>query len=775
MRFVVQRHAATRLHFDLRLEMDGVFKSWAVTKVPSLDPAVKRLAVEVEDHPLDYGSFEGTIPKGEYGGGTVQLWDRGQWQSQHSGPVIGDLKKGHLKFILKGQRLKGGWALIRLRDKEKQRVKKPRHNWLLIKENDQAAQPGAGDSLASEVTSVKTARRLEEIGQTSKTNVQNSMPRFVAPMLCRIRTTPPMGAQWGHEVKLDGYRMQARIEKGKVQLSTRTGLDWTERFGGIGPGFAKFPDAIIDGEIVVLDKSGISDFSLLQAALSNGRTSDFIFYAFDLLFLAGADLRALPLAQRKAQLETMMQRHAGRKSALRFVDHLPVGGAEILAAACQMNLEGVISKKLDAPYRSGRSHDWIKSKCRGGDEMVIGGWWGDDDRLRSLLVGTFRGDQLIYRGRVGSGFNVRNSAALLKKFKAYRQMCSPFAPHAELTEMKEVQWLRPDLVAEIDYATITASGLLRQASFKSLREDKPATDVRHVRKPAKKDSKTMLSHPEKILWPAAHGFAAVTKAELADYYAAAAPRLLPFVRGRPLSVMRAPDGVEGEHFFQRHGLKTIGEIAVAGSKQPFLTVRSAEDLVALAQVGVLELHPWGAQEKDAERPALLTFDLDPAEALDFQRVIEAARNVKEMLEHCGLVAFVKTTGGKGLHVVCPLKGAAAWDDAKSFAHDLCLYVERVEPAAFTTQMSKAKRKGKIFLDYLRNGRMATSVAPWSPRARAHAPLSVPLSWTQVKAGLKPQNLTLHKAAGLLRKADPWSDFFKQGGSLTLARKKLDRL
>ncbi len=822
-RFVIQRHDATRLHFDLRLELDGVYKSWAVTKVPSLDPATKRLAVEVEDHPIGYGTFEGTIPEGEYGGGTVQLWDKGTWAPISDGAPEAAFAKGHIKFELDGERLQGGWALIRLRDTERKRgggsKRNPRNNWLLIKETDDAARPGKPDTLLKAVTSVKTGRTLEQIA-TGKSKVWHSnrgdkeaaakpaakkkaaakktdkprpsvkMPDFVAPQLTRVVETPPGGADWVHEVKLDGYRMQLRVEGGKARLRTRTGLDWSERFAAIVKEGAGLPDCMLDGEVVALDREGASNFAALQAALSDGRSDKLRFDVFDLLFLMGQDTRPLPLTERKELLETMLAK--GRHPHIRYLEHLTSPGEAMLHAACRLHLEGIISKRAGAPYQPGRGTAWTKAKCRGGQEVVIGGWTSEGPRFRSLLVGVHRGGKFVYSGRVGTGFNAKTANDLSRRLKTLEQKRSPFTGGIAVPRQGMVHWAKPALVAEIEFATVTDDGVFRQASFKGLREDKPADSIvaeaqpqaeektvaKKVAKPATKKSDATVSNPDKVLWPDV----GITKQDLADYYAHAADRILPHIEGRPLSIVRAPDGIAGEKFFQRHmmqGQTDFVPIKAKGEPKPFLSVDSAAGLRSLAQAGVLEFHPWGCKKGDPETPERIIFDVDPDVGLDFAQVREAAADLKERLELCGLVPFLKTTGGKGLHVAAAIRGTRAapptWPAAKAFCKALCVSLERDHPDRYTTNIKKTARKGKMFLDYLRNDRTSTAVGAWSPRAREGATIAVPLEWRELNAKLEPKTFSLVNAAAVLKRADPWAGMEKSAGALEAARKKLEKL
>jgi bifunctional non-homologous end joining protein LigD len=824
LRYVIQKHAASRLHYDLRLETGGVFKSWAVTRRPSLDPADKRLAVEVEDHPLDYGDFEGTIPKGQYGGGTVQLWDRGYWAPEDGADPAKALAKGELKFVLEGEKLHGGWVLVRLKD----RGRENRHNWLLIKHRDQAARPHDEEDVLDEDASVASGRGMDEIaagkGKAPKPFITAApkrvakaaaakadavwksnragadIPDFVEPALASLVERPPAGANWVHEVKFDGYRLQLRADGGKARLRTRKGLDWSERFPEIAKAGEGLAGCLIDGEIVALDDNGAPDFAALQAALSTKDTGRLVYFVFDALFAEGEDLRARPLSDRKGRLETLLGALKGPAAQrIRFVEHFESGGDAVLRSACRMSLEGIVSKRLDAPYRSGRGDTWTKSKCRAGHEVVIGGWTTTGNAFRSLIVGAYRDGKLIHLGRVGTGYGRDKVEKLLPALKAAETDASPFVGPGAPKKAAGVHWVKPTLVAEIEYAGFTGDGLVRQASFKGLREDKPADEVTPEKpaplgeplaepKPARAAAKpkgatnvvmgVTISHPDKPLWPDDGDGAPVTKLELARYYEAVGDWLLPHIKGRPCSIIRAPDGIEGERFFQRHagkGTSSLLEIvSVSGDRQPYLQIDRKEGLAAVAQQGGVELHPWNNWPGEPDLPGRLVFDLDPSEGLGFDAVIEAAKAVKARLEALGLETFCKTTGGKGLHVVTPLTRDAKldWPTAKAFAREVCARLAADQPDRYLVNMAKAKRVGKIFLDYLRNDRMSTAVAPLSPRGRPGAPVSMPLTWAQVKPGLDPKKYTLRTAPALLAGSKAWEGYDAAARPLREAIKRL---
>ncbi len=855
LRFVIQKHAATRLHYDLRLEVDGVFKSWAVTRGPSLDPHERRLAVEVEDHPLDYGDFEGVIPKGQYGGGTVMLWDRGYWELEKGKSIADALKKGHLSFAFAGKRLHSGWSLVRIRN---DRNGSKRNNWLLIKHDDSSAHPGDDDALLDDnETSVASGRSMEMIAagkgraptpfitkakgkasavwksgkaqarkgapakslpklvgapaRISKKAVHGkraaSMPEFVEPALTRLVDRPPEGANWVHEVKFDGYRMQARVKDGHAVLRTRKGLDWTERFPEITEACAALPDGLFDGEIVALDRRARPDFAGLQAALSSGKTGKLVFFVFDALFADGEDLRALPLRDRKAALQRIL---TGADDRLRYVDHFASGGDAVLRSACKMDLEGIVSKRLGAPYRSGRGDDWVKSKCRGGQEVVIAGWTTTGSSFRSLIAGVHRDGQFVEVGRIGTGFGRDVVDRLLPKLKALEVKTSPFdGKTPPRRDGATPHWMKPELVAEIAFAGWTGDGHIRQASFKGLREDKPAREIRkedpasmptvETRGKTKKAAKSppsavakaagagkpvvlgvSISHPDKVLWPEAKG-GPVEKLELVEYIEAAATWMLPYVKGRPCSIIRTPDGIEGQRFFQRHAGKGTSSLItftkIEGEAEPYLQFDTAEALVAGAQNGTSEFHPWNCLPGKPEVPGRFVFDLDPDEAMPFDRVIEAAKVVRDRLESVGLASFLKTTGGKGLHVVTPFtqgRSPIGWAEAKAFAREICARMAADEPDAYTINMSKKVRGGRIFLDYLRNDRTATAVSVMSPRARVGAPVSMPLDWKEAKTGLDPKAFSIHTAVARMKKRNPWDGWEDAATPLKEAIAKLQK-
>jgi bifunctional non-homologous end joining protein LigD len=861
--FVIQKHAASHLHYDFRLGWNGVLKSWAVAKGPSYFTGDKRLAVQVEDHPMEYGGFEGIIPQGQYGGGTVMVWDQGTWEPQEGHTDVNEgLKAGSLKFIMQGTKMKGKWALIRMGGKAANE-KKP--NWLLIKEHDDFERKATDTPITEEApNSAVTGRSLEQIAH-SEDHVWNSketargnawyrkdaavaedvekssgvsaavakkgksgvkrakdfdaklkgapkerVPDFVAPELASSSDTPPSGQGWVHELKLDGYRIQARKDGERVQLLTRTGLDWTHRMRTIAQqvGTLSAESAVLDGEVVVLAENGTTNFADLQAAFQEGEKKPLSYFAFDLLHLNGHNLRGLPLVERKEILASVLE---GAGEYVRLSEHLQSNGAAIFEGACRLGVEGIVSKRATGKYLSGRSSDWLKVKCVYEQEFVIGGFTEPSNGTHgvgALLLGYYEGKRLAYAGRTGTGFTQKTHRLLRNQLEELRQKDGPFdAPPAEAR--RGAIWVRPELVAQVKFATWTADNLLRQASFKGLREDKPAKEVRResAAKPlmttpqeqeetqrashgaakgiaakaesgsasgsskakkaegsAKDDSgakaPVRLTHPEKVLDVETQ----LTKQQLADYYWAVAEHMLQHVAGRPLSLVRCPEGSGGPCFYQKHANHMlppgVGSVDVpdkkTGKVEPYITLSTAEALAGLAQMGVLEVHPWGSRNDDLEHPDRIIVDLDPDAAITWERLTESAGDVRKRFKKLGLESFLKSTGGKGLHVVVPFMAEHDWTVIKQFVHEFVLQMEKAEPSLYLTKMSKAARKEKIFLDYLRNERGATAVAAFSPRARPGGPVSLPLSWNELKLGEHPAAHVADFAGwkGRLRN-DPW--------------------
>jgi len=828
--FVIHKHAARRLHYDLRLEHDGVLWSWAVTRGPSLDPDEKRLAVHVEDHPLEYGAFEGTIPVGQYGAGAVIIWDEGIWAPEGD-PAFG-MAKGHLSFMLKGHKLAGQWHLVRLKPRKGER----RDNWLLIKVDDEAARSD-GDVLEIAPDSVKSGLSVEAVGRgeaadakvwaktkrpgtagnapagaaTRKPPAKKSgpaasrksvdadpLPPFVEPCLATLQDKPPAGETWLHEVKFDGYRLQARIKDGKATLLTRSGLDWTDRFGAtLAKALGALPcdTALLDGEVVAMGENGVSSFSALQEALSEGKTGELVFFGFDVLHLDGQDLRGEPLLARKERLEHLFEA-AGTEGPLRYSEHFIEPGQTMLRHACRMGLEGVISKRADAPYRSGRGRDWVKSKCTQRQEFVIAGYVpskGSGRELGSIVAGYHEGGQLRPAGRVGTGFTRKSAAALKTRLDRIKAESSPFEGAAG--RERGIVWVKPELVAEVEFRAWTASKTLRHASYLGLREDKPADEVvaetparaqderETTAKPAKTDpapprsakpagkakvtlptTTIRLSNPAKPLWPDV----GLTKQGLLDYYALVWPLMAPFVVDRPLSLLRAPNGIKGHSFFQKHagpGMNEAVHRKKDGDGEELLFIRDFDGLAALVQLGTVEIHLWGATMDAVETPDQLIFDLDPDPGVSVEAVREGARTVRDRLAEIGFESVIKTSGGKGFHVCVPLKPRADWARVKAFTRDFAKALEQSEPKRYTATLSKKARKGRIFIDYLRNGRGSTAIAPYSTRARQGAPIATPIEWADLD-GAMPNALT---AKAVIADGPPeavWRDFWQGARALT---------
>jgi bifunctional non-homologous end joining protein LigD len=791
--FTVQRHAARRLHYDFRLEVDGVLRSWAVPRGPSLDPDEKRLAVEVEDHPLEYGEFEGRIPEGHYGAGEVQLWDRGTWRCEDDDAAHA-LAEGQLKFSLHGFKLHGRWTLVRMADKQRNSdeatehdLHHARHNWLLIKEKDEAARRGA----AAEVTkrfpgSVK--QRLAVMAAAGP------LPDFIAPQLASLASTPPAQKGWIYEIKYDGYRLLARLADGAARLFTRAGNDWTAKLPALARRLAEFglDGSWLDGEIAVLDPDGIPDFQALQNALeinSHGRIG---YYVFDAPWLLGHDLQAQPLLARKQRLEAALAGVGDRGAPLvAYSEHFSGESGEIAAAleqACRLGLEGLIGKQGDAPYLGERTRSWIKLKCRPRQEFVIGGYTdprGSRAGFGALLLGVHDEDGVLrYAGRVGTGFDERRLAQLGGRLA---KLTSSTAPFADPPQERDVHWVRPQLVAEIAFNGWTRDRLLRQASFLGLREDKPADAVEReqAQPPASrtraaspeavsKDARiagVRLSHADRLVWPDS----GITKRDLARYYESVAPWLLPQLAKRPLSLLRCPDGSAAECFFQKHlgrarpvGVQDFAWEEASGGKRDYVYVETVEAVIGLVQNGIVEFHTWGSSLPDPAHPDRLTIDLDPAPDVPWPRVVEGAQLARTVFDELGLACFVKTTGGKGLHLVAPLARRHGWDEVKRFAKAMAQHLARVLPDRFTANMAKSRRAGRIFVDYLRNDEGATAVAAYSTRARPGAPVSTPLAWDELSPAMNPADWNLNtvpaRLAGMAE--DPWRAYDDSARSLT---------
>ncbi|PZF77959.1 DNA ligase D [Aestuariivirga litoralis] len=788
--FVVQKHDARRLHFDLRLELDGVLKSWAVTRGPSMTPGIRRLAVQTEDHPMAYKAWEGVIPQGQYGGGTMIVWDRGTWLPE--GDARKGLAKGRLTFRLDGERLKGTWSLVRMKDEGK------RHNWLLIKRSDEnALAPGGAEPVDTDMASVISGKSNAEIAgggdlrpdhkaRARKTSVagpaalarvkgakKDILPPFVAPSLALQVARPPARDGWIHEIKHDGYRIEARLDAGKVKLLTRKGLDWTRRFPTVAEAVKRLAarTALLDGEIIVQDEAGQTSFSGLQSDLKAGRHDRMVYYAFDLLHLDGFDLRGAPLVERKRLLAEIIAQSPGN-FALRYNDHIAEAGGDILPQACRLGLEGIVSKQLALPYVSGRGEHWVKSKCMLRQEFVVLGFLPASDRkdaVGSLVLGYYAGGRLMHAGRAGTGFSADDARALFNRFSAMAGKAPDFGNAVSRAAARGVVWVRPEAVAEIEYRGRTADGLLRQAAFVGLREDKPASEVvleqdplfipKHA-DPDPDPAQPDFTHPERVMWPEA----GVTKQDLGDYYVAVAAWILPHVSHRVLSLVRCPDGAAAQCFFAKHawmGLDPAIHLADTGEGKPMMEIGDLRGLLALVQMNVLEIHVWGSRIGDLDRPDRLIFDLDPGEGVTWDDVKASALDMRDRLKELGLRSFLKTSGGKGLHVTVPLLPDLDWDAAKAFTRLVAQQMAADDPTRYVATMAKSRRKGRIFIDYLRNGRGATAVAPYSTRARAGAPVAMPIDWSELKALPSADHYTVKNApARLAKRDDPWSEMTK---------------
>jgi bifunctional non-homologous end joining protein LigD len=832
--YVVQKHAATRLHYDFRLELDGTLKSWAVPKGPSLDPSQKRLAVHVEDHPLEYGEFEGIIPPKQYGAGTVLIWDRGCWNPQGN-PREG-YRQGVLKFRLDGQKLHGGWTLVRMHSRRNDRTDNGKENWLLIKEEDAEARRGRAGEIVEKLTkSVESGRELKEIAGADapvwhsnrssaransstvgrpprslskggdvtalpRTGIRDSelaqlpgaakarQPEWIAPQLATLVDHMPSDDQWLHEIKFDGYRLLCRVKNGDVRLFTRNANDWTAKLAAQADAVArlKLGDAWLDGEAVVLTEQGRSSFQALQNAFDSHFTGTIVYCIFDLLYLNGYDLRATPLIERKRLLASLLNRAGDRR--LRYSDHIIGDNQASFEEACRQGLEGLIVKRMDAGYRSGRGRSWLKVKCEQRQEFVIGGFTepaGSRQGFGALLVGFYEEGRLRYAGKVGTGFSDSLLKKLYRKLSELERQKPPFVNPPTGYEAKGAHWVAPTLVAEIRFAEWTQEGILRQPSFQGLRTDKPATAIGRERpqhlveeRTPSSPSKTRrnrppetrpLSNPDRVLYPDI----GLTKAALADYYEQIADWMLPHLRGRPLTLVRCPEGYQ-KCFYQKHVNqrvpKAIGRIEIEEDegRDTYMLAESREALIGLVQMGVLEVHTWGSTKDRLEHPDRLTFDLDPDPSVPWMQVIEAAHLTKTLLSELGLVSFLKTTGGKGLHIVTPIQRTCGWDEAKTFAKLVADHLVATIPQRFTSNMAKRARKGKIFIDYLRNARGATAIAAYSTRAKPGAPVSVPIAWEELSEDLPSDYFTVMNVPDRLKRLrrDPWEAYHRSTRRVT---------
>ena len=775
--FVVQKHAATRLHYDFRLEHDGVLMSWAVPQGPSLDPKIKRLAVRTENHPLEYGSFEGVIPKGEYGAGAVIIWDTGKMQWLLD-PDEG-MAKGELKFVLAGERLQGEFHMVKIKPREGERG----NPWLLFKSKDAFA--GKEDPVARNVTSVVSGRTVEDVrsggarvwskgGERAPKATKAPKWAFVEPALATRVEKPPAGANWIHEIKYDGYRIQAAASGDSVRLYTRNGLDWTSKFQPIADALAalNLRDVLIDGEAAVAHANGRTDFSSLQKSLENGVAKGVSYFAFDLLAEGKLDLRKKPLIERKARLEEVLGK---ARAPIRLSPYFEGGGPDVLEAFREKGLEGIICKKADSKYLSGRTKSWLKVKCVNEQEFVIVGYQRSANRpFASLMLADKDGDEFVYRGNVGTGFTDKTLKTLSDKM-AKLERAKP-ALKVPREAARGATWVKPELVAQVKFAEFTSEGAVRHGVFLGLRGDKAAKEVAAEKAAPTLKSRVRLTHPDRVLFPDS----GVTKAEYAAYLEAAAERMGPHLFGRPVSLVRAPDGVGKQTFFQKHAMagapKQIKTVAITesdGKSEDYLTLPDAEGLVGAAQMSGVEIHIWGSRNDELEKPDRLVFDLDPDEGLDFQQVKRAAFDIKALLDNADLPSFAMLTGGKGIHIVLNLKRRHGWDDVKGFAGEVAEQIAALDPKRFVANMAKAKRKGRIFIDYLRNGRGATAIAPYSARARGAAPIAAPVSWDELKTIPSASVFKMKDMRARLSEPDPWADYGKTAVSITkTARAKL---
>ncbi len=852
LKFVVQHHIARRDHFDFRLEWEGALLSWAVPKGPSYDTHDKRLAVQVEDHPLEYRNFEGTIPKGEYGGGVVMLWDEGCWEPQAD--VKEGLRTGSLKFVLRGKRLKGKWALIRMKAKpgETEKAGNADKNWLLLKEKDDYTK--TLDGISGFTTSVRTGRTMMEIeeGEEEKINISRNPFQKTGVQLAKLVNTAPEGENWLYEVKYDGYRILAYLEGNNVQLITRNGNDYAKQFQEIAYSLIDWADGrpmVLDGEMVIIDAEGRTDFQALQNYMRNPKGKNLTYIIFDLLALDGADLRGYRLIERKETLEVLMK---DSPKNLHYSKHIRGNGKGNFLVACEAHLEGVVGKKADSVYNGTRSGDWIKLKCDMRQEFIIGGYTLSNKKasgVSSLLLGVYEGKDLVYAGRAGTGLNVRNTRELAEKFKRIKREETPFKWTPEPKKNEEITWLEPVLAAEIKFAQWTRENLLRQASFKGLRMDKEPGDItreamdkgfwtegkptegkptegnsiegmptegkpaverstegnstegmptvgmptegmpieetpagkksavqrlkekqvsgKHMGKPMKVSGNSIvidgikITSPEKVIFEDPE----IAKADVVRYYAKVSERMMPYVGNRILSIVRCPKGISEACFFKKHpgpdnkGIVTIPVMSSNGEKEEYFYIENASGLLSEAQMGTLEFHIWGSRANNLEKPDMMVFDLDPDERMELERVRQGVKDVKSLLDQLSLISYLKTSGGKGYHVVVPFKPSVGWEVFHDFARNIAEIMEQKWPDCYTSNVRKDKRKNKIFIDWIRNGRGATSIAPYSIRARKGAPVSMPITWKELDT-VAPDGVTMADALMRIDGNDPWKDFYQ---------------
>ncbi|MCP1444757.1 bifunctional non-homologous end joining protein LigD [Pseudomonas sp. GGS8] len=803
LQFCIQKHDASHLHYDFRLELEGALKSWAVPKGPSLDPKVKRLAIHVEDHPLDYATFEGSIPEGHYGAGEVIVWDRGVWIPRDDPAKA--YAKGRMKFELQGEKLGGLWNLVRTHMPGKQ------EQWFLIKHQDGAARPESDydvvaaepDSVLSDRTIVakskpnpvkKPAARARRERSSELTGARKArLPELIKPELATLVESAPDG-EWSYEIKFDGYRVMARIDHGEVNLFTRNGHDWTHKLPEQAQALAAvgLESAWLDGEMVVADEQGVPDFQALQNAFDAGRSGNIVYYLFDLPYLNGVDLRAVPVEERRAALATVLK--LNENPLLRFSDAFGESPEALLNSACEMQMEGLIGKRLGSPYVSRRTSDWIKLKCKHRQEFVVVGFTdpkGARSAFGALLLGLHDRDsgELRYAGKVGTGFNEATLKRLYEQLKPLQTKKPSVVNPPTGFEAKGVHWLKPSLLAEVAFAEMTKDGSVRHAVFHGLREDKPAEEVteevpKAVKTPASKkqptqaapapsqvglgQGKVRITHPDRVI-DASSG---TTKMQLAEYYASVAEWILPQLKDRPVALVRAPDGIAGELFFQ----KNAENLAIPGmitldkdlTGQPMMIINNAEALIGAVQMSMVELHTWNATSVDLDKPDRFVLDLDPDPALPWKSMVEATRLTLTVLDELGLKAFLKTSGGKGIHLVVPLTRKHGWDEVKDFSHAIVSHMAKLLPERFSAVSGPKNRVGRIFIDYLRNGLGATTICAYAVRTREGLPVSVPIFREEV-AELKGANQwNLHTVHERLAEVgdEPWADLKKTRQMIT---------